>query len=180
MANAFQDQLLKAGLVDGKKVKKAKKDNYNQVKKQGKKSPVVEAESKQLAKKAMAEKVERDRELNRQKKEAADKKAVLAQIRQLISMNAQPKNDGELAYNFSDNGVVKKLYVSEQTQRMIVNGRLTIVKLDESYELVPTAVADKISQRDESYLILRNEQQEQIEDEDDPYADYKIPDDLMW
>lgn len=179
MANAFQDQLLKAGLVDGKKVKKAKKDKYNKTKQQGKKA-VVEDESKLLAKKAMAEKAERDRELNRQKKEEADKKAVVAQIRQLITMNAQSKDDGELAYNFSDDGVVKKLYVSEQTQKQIVNGRLTIVKLDQSYELVPTAVADKISQRDDSYLILRNEQQEQIEDEDDLYADYKIPDDLMW
>ena len=179
MANAFQDQLRKAGLVDEKKVKKAKKEKYQQAKKQGK-NAVVEDEAKLLAKKAMEEKAARDRELNRQKKEEADKKAVVAQIRQLITMNAQPRDDGELAYNFSDAGVVKKLYVSEQTQRMIVNGRLTIVKLDESYELVPTAVADKIAQRDDSYLILRNEQQEQSVDEDDPYADYQIPDDLMW
>ncbi|MDH5359109.1 MAG: DUF2058 domain-containing protein [Gammaproteobacteria bacterium] len=179
MANAFQDQLRKAGLVDEKKVKKAKKEKYQQSKKQGK-NAVVEDEAKRLAKQAMEEKAARDRELNRQKKEEADKKAVVAQIRQLITMNARPKDDGDLAYNFSDAGVVKKLYVSEQTQRMIVNGRLTIVKLDETYELVPTAVADKIAQRDDSYLILRNEQQEQSVDEDDPYADYQIPDDLMW
>lgn len=179
MANAFQDQLRKAGLVDEKKVKKAKKEKYQQSKKQGK-NAVVEDEAKLLARKAMEEKAARDRELNRQKKEEADKKAVVAQIRQLITMNALSKDDGELAYNFSDAGVVKKLYVNEQTQRLIVNGRLTIVKLDDSYELVPTAVADKIAQRDDTYLILRNEQQEQSIDEDDPYADYQIPDDLMW
>ena len=179
MANAFQDQLLKAGLVDDKKLKKVKKDSYKKTKQQGKNSVVVD-ENKQLAKKAMAEKAERDRELNLQKKAEADKKAAVAQIRQLITMNAQSKDDGDVVYNFSDAGVVKKLYVSEQTQRMIVNGRLAIVKLDAAYELVPVAVADKIAQRDDSYLVVRNDHQEQVEDEDDPYADYKIPDDLMW
>lgn len=71
-------------------------------------------------------------------------------------------------------------YISQVTK-----GRLVVVLLDDSYELVPTPVADKIAQRDEAFVIYRadldtkgadgNEQ-----DEDDWYADYEIPDDLTW
>lgn len=179
MGNAFQDQLLKAGLVDKKKVKQAKKDQYKKTKQQGNKT-TAEDKSTQLAKQAMAEKIERDRELNRQKKEEAERKAIQAQIRQLISSNAIAEQDGEIAYNFTDDGVVKKLYVDDATQRQIINGRLSIVRLDDSYKLVPTVVADKIAQRDASYLVLQNDQTSTELDEDDPYADYKIPDDLMW
>jgi len=102
-----------------------------------------------------------------------------AQVRQLIEVNRLPKGEGDIAYNFTDEGKVKRLYVSEQMQRQLGLGRLAVVKLDEQYELVPTAVAEKIRQRDESCVILCNEP-EQHSDEDDPYADYQIPDDLMW
>ena len=60
------------------------------------------------------------------------------------------------------------------------SGRLAIAKLDERYELVPMAVAEKIKQRDEQCIILREHNEKQEVDENDPYADYQIPDDLMW
>jgi uncharacterized protein YaiL (DUF2058 family) len=62
-------------------------------------------------------------------------------------------------------------------------GQIAIVKLGELYELVPTAVAEKIKQRDEGLVVMLSENTsvstDQV-DEDDPYADFKIPDDLMW
>ncbi len=46
---------------------------------------------------------------------------------------------------------------------------------------MPAGVAEKIRQRDESVILLLNTRSaaEQVE-EDDPYADFQIPDDLMW
>jgi uncharacterized protein YaiL (DUF2058 family) len=72
--------------------------------------------------------------------------------------------------------------VNAQMQAHLANGKLAIVKLGESYELVPGPVAEKVGQRDPGAVILRNQvSATAIEDaEDDPYADYKIPDDLMW
>jgi uncharacterized protein YaiL (DUF2058 family) len=58
-------------------------------------------------------------------------------------------------------------------------GQLAIVALNESYELVPNIVADRILARDPQWFISRNDKEE-VEDEDDPYKDYKIPDDLIW
>jgi len=41
-------------------------------------------------------------------------------------------------------------------------------------------VAEKIKQRDPVSVILCEPGTQQQVDENDPYTDYKIPDDLMW
>jgi len=41
-------------------------------------------------------------------------------------------------------------------------------------------VAEKIRQRDQESFIYIAENASQEVEEDDPYADYQIPDDLMW
>lgn len=179
--SSLQDQLLKAGLVDEKKAKKVKKDKRKATKQQHKSKTVAVDETKAAAAQARAEKAERDRRLNEERKADAERKAIAAQIKQLIEMNRQPKGTSgkdEVAYNFTDGKQIKKIYVSEEVQGLLTRGRLAIVKLGEGYELVPSPVAEKISQRDESYVISQAVAQEV--DEDDPYADYQIPDDLMW
>ncbi len=57
---------------------------------------------------------------------------------------------------------------------------MAITKWKQKYHVVAVAVADKISQRDSSYIILLNKPQDDIKEIDDEYADYEIPDDLMW
>ena len=87
-----------------------------------------------------------------------------------------------MVYNFTDANVIKRLHITEQVQQHLVSGRLAIIKLGEGYELVPTPVAEKIKQRDEQCIVqcevVANEADGPIEG--DPYADYEIPDDLMW
>lgn len=175
---SLQDQLLKAGLVDEKKANKAKKAKHQQAKKKQKNKIETVDEAKLAAERAQAEKVERDRQLNLQRKAEAERKALAAQVRQLIEMNRQPA-DGDIAYSFTDGSLVKNLYVTETQQRQLSNGRLCIVKLDEGYELIPTSVAEKIRQRDETTQILSNQPTE-TPDEEDPYAEFQVPDDLMW
>lgn len=175
---SLQDQLLKAGLIDQKKASKVKKTKHQQTKKKQKNKVETVDEAKLAAQRSQAEKVERDRQLNQQRKEEAERKAVGAQVRQLIEMNRQP-TDGDIAYSFTDGALVKKLYVTETQQKQLSNGRLCIVKLDQGYELIPTLVAEKVQQRDDSTLILSNQPTE-TPDEDDPYADFQVPDDLMW
>ncbi|MBS5195373.1 MAG: DUF2058 family protein, partial [Morganella morganii] len=48
------------------------------------------------------------------------------------------------------------------------------------YAIIPAVVADKITQRDAESIVLNNALAQDEADEDDPYADFKIPDDLMW
>jgi len=176
MGNSLLDQLKKSGLVDEKKANKAQKAKHKQAKKQ-RQNRAIDEDKLQLQQQQI-EKVKRDRELNLQRKREADKRAIQAQIRQLIELNQVIDYDGDIAYNFTDNNIIKSIYLSEQVHRQLNRGQLAIVKLGHNYKLVPTAVAEKISQRDEETIIQCNKPQQ--ESEDDDYADYKVPDDLMW
>jgi uncharacterized protein YaiL (DUF2058 family) len=176
---SLKDQLLKAGLIDQKKAKKADVHKHKQLKQKQKNKIETVDEAKVAAAQAQAEKVERDRQLNQQLKAEAGRKAAGAQIRQLIEMNRQRINAGDIAYSFTDGTLVKRIHVTALQQKQLSNGRLCIVKLDGEYQLIPSLVAEKILQRDETTPILSNQPTE-IPDEDDPYADFQVPDDLMW
>lgn len=181
MGNSLFEQLKKTGLVDKSKAQKVKHSQYKEKKQKTKKGSADQPdETKLLAQKALAEKVERDRLLNLQKKEEAERKAIAAQIKQLIESNRVEDRDGDIVYNFTDANVVKHLYVSEQAHTHLMSGRLAIAKLGEGYELVPMPVAEKIQQRDAQCIIISDHRAEPEQDGDDLYADYKIPDDLMW
>jgi len=181
MGNSLFEQLKKTGLVDDKKAKQAKHKQYKNKKQKSRKgTPAPADEATLLAQKTHAEKVERDRQLNQAKKEEAEQKAIAAQIKQLIETNRIDDGGGDVVYNFTDANVVKRLYISQQTHAHLIAGRLAIARLGDDYELVPVPVAEKIRQRDEQCIILCEPSAEDGLSEDDPYADYKIPDDLMW
>lgn len=97
MGNSLIDQLKKTGLVNKTKAHKAKHDQYKNKKQKSKKGAAVQLdESKLLAQKAQAEKVERDRQINKKQKEEAERKAIAAQIVQLIESNRVEDRDGEI------------------------------------------------------------------------------------
>jgi uncharacterized protein YaiL (DUF2058 family) len=178
MGNAFQDQFLKAGLVDEKKVKQAQKEQHR-AKKQGKHQPPVNT-TREASARAKAEQVARDKELNRQRQEAAQQKALAAQVRQMILTSRLDREDGDSPYHFTDDGRVKQLYVTEAQRGQLGRGQLAIATLDGRYELIPKAVAEKIRQRDPARIILLVEAATPADQPDDPYADFKVPDDLIW
>lgn len=172
---SLKDQLMKAGLTNAKKVRAAEHE-----KRQMAKDPNAETADK-LAARAQAEKAERDRELNRQQQEEKEKRAVKAQVRQLIETHRIPREGGDVPYQFTDDKKIKKLYVKPAQQAQLASGQIAVVRLGEGYELVPTVVAEKVRQRDEAAVVLLNARKvATAADEEDPYAAYQIPDDLMW
>lgn len=186
---SLKDQLLKAGLIDQSKAEKAERDQRKQAhqktaqaqKKAKKTGEVIVDEAKELADKARQEQAERSRELNRQQREQADKKAIQAQIRQLVEMNRIDRKQGDLAYQFADGNKIKKIYLTAKLQDQLAYGVIALVKSGDSYELVPKVVAEKIAQRDAALILVQNPgSTQQATTEEDPYADYQIPDDLMW
>lgn len=179
---SLKDQLLKAGLIDTKKVKQAEKDKRKETNIARRAPEPVVDEVKQKVELDRAEKAERDRELNRQRVQELEQKAIAAQIKQLTENHRQPKDAGQDAveYNFTDGKLIKKIRVSPKVQQQIIRGLLAVVKLGEGYELVPRIVADKIIQRDASAVVVVNTKSAEKDNDDDPYKDYVIPDDLMW
>lgn len=180
MGNSLQDQLLKSGLIDAKQAKKAKagKAPPKRGKKKGKAAPPL-SESAQAAKQALAEKAARDRELEAQRKADADRKALAAQVKQIVKQHRVDRDGADIDYHFTDDNKVRKLAVTAAVQAAIIKGRLDIVRVGDRYDVVPADIADKIRQRDASAVMARNAA-EKAADPDDPYADYQVPDDLMW
>ncbi|MFV0575420.1 MAG: DUF2058 domain-containing protein [Vibrio sp.] len=168
----LQEQMLKAGLVSNKKLEKAKKSS--------KKSRVQAREAREAVEANKKAQQERDKALSEQQKQETLSKELKAQVKQLIEMNRINIADGDIGYNFTDGSLVKKIYVDKPTQDQLTKGRLAIARFAESYVVIPAAVADKIAQRDDETIVLNNVVSVEEQDEDDPYADFVVPDDLMW
>ncbi len=176
---SLQEQLLKAGLADEKKVRAIRQEKRKQRKQQPKGAvPVNEAEER--ARKAREEKAERDRQLNLQRQREAEKKAIQAQIRQLVATNRLDRSRGETAYQFVHDKKIKKIFVDDTMVDQLSRGRLAIVCVDDEYELVAEGVARKIMERDASAVVVLHDRHQDDSGDDDPYAGYEIPDDLMW
>jgi len=179
MANSFGDQFLKAGLVNKTRLNEAKKSKSKQDKLKHKQKIDVVDEAAEAARQAAAGKAARDRELNRRQKEELERKAVQAQVRQLIELNRLPRSDGEVGYNFQDGAAIRKIFVPEDIRDKLARGLLAIVRFDDGYEVIPSVVAEKIMQRD-AVCIVSHAADRKESGEDDSYADYQVPDDLMW
>lgn len=179
MANSFGDQFLKAGLVNKTQLSKAQKSKAKQQNLKQKQKIEAVDEAAAAARQAAADKAARDRELNRQQQQHAECKAVQAQVRQLIELNRLPREGGETGYNFQDGSLIKKIFVTEEVHAKLGRGLLAIVRYDSGYEVIPAVVAEKIKLRDDTCIVSHAETQLES-GADDPYADYKVPDDLMW
>lgn len=179
MANSFGDQFLKAGLVNKSQIDQAKKAKSKQQKLKQKQKVEVVDEAAIAARQDAEARAARDRELNRQRKEEAERRAVQAQIRQLIELNRLPREEGDIGYNFQDGAAIRKIHVTPPVHDKLSRGLLAIVRLDERYEIIPAVVAEKIMLRDAGCIVSHAAACPEA-GEDDAYADYKVPDDLMW
>jgi len=81
---SLQDQLLKSGLVTGAQAKNVKSDRLKQARQQRNNNSITVDEARELALKAQAEKMARDRELNQRRMQQEEQKQIAAQIKQLI------------------------------------------------------------------------------------------------
>lgn len=174
----LQEQMLKAGLVTSKKMAK--------VQRTAKKSRVQAREAREAVEENKKAQLERDRQLSEQHKQEVQSKEFKAQVKQLIEMNKIDISRGDIGFNFTDNNLIKQVVVDKMTQTQLISGRLAIARLaiensdNNEYVIIPASVADKIMQRDADSIVLNNALSQEEQDEDDPYADFKIPDDLMW
>lgn len=179
MGNSLQDQLLKAGLINEQKLKQSRSSKHKTTKKTGRRPSPEEQAARQAAQRAQAEKIARDRELNRQRQEEITLRAAENEIRQLIHRHRVIRDGGDIAFNFSDGGALKRIYVNKDQQAKLVSGQLAIVRQDAFYELIAAEVVERVRERDPSLVLVFNQTPEE-QHGDDPYADYQVPDDLMW
>jgi len=172
-------------------------------KQKGKGKEAELSEAQLAARQAQEEKLQRDQALNEQRKQEADKKAIAAQVTQMIQHYKVSRKGGEVEYHFTDTSKVKKILVPQSAYDEIVRGRLCIARVNDSYELIPKPVAEKIQERDTDTIVVSNEKpnktnasatqanteqgsdkgnnnESSVQSDDDYYAQFEIPDDLTW
>jgi hypothetical protein len=181
---SLQEQLLKAGLSTKQKARQANTDNR---KKNKKKRSGVAVESslqeqiKQDRIQIQQDKVNKDNALNAKKQQMLAEKENKLRISQILSHHQITDVHGEIEYNYTVNTKVKKLYLNAVTHKALINGRLALCGQDEKSYIVTSETAAKLAELDANVLLLQNEKRvESTDPDEDPYADFQIPDDLMW
>jgi uncharacterized protein YaiL (DUF2058 family) len=173
--------LLKAGVVSAKQFKQAKASKA----KRNKQNAANKRESNPLRQEAqhkVAEKRQRDRALNLRVEEEKKQRVTAAQVRSLIQENKVAEDSEGQPFHFEHEGNIKSLFVSEAVRKDLADGRLAIAKSKARYRVVPESTAEKIKSLDPSSLVLFGKSKNSSEKEtlDPAYADYIVPDDLVW
>lgn len=180
MANPFQEQLLKAGLVSKQKVQNAKTQ-----KRRDRKAKVDDGSAALKAQIAdqKRQQAEKDKALNEQRfAEATEKGQVRGLITEFKRLAIATPRDAEIKFNYTLGTKIYSLYVNDKLQNQLLNGQLGIVRHEEVSYLVPHKLAERVQLLvpDWCGYLWQQDDNQQVVEEDDPYADYVIPDDLMW
>lgn len=183
MRNPLQDQLLKAGLVKKSKVAEVVREQARQRKGKGKDGTVDQAaDTAAQAQRQRVEKAERDRELAARRNAQARATEVRTQVQQIVASH-RVAHEGDIAYRFLDGDVIRQLWVDAGTRSQLARGSLVVVREGEGHALVPRAAADRIRERDASFIVLdhANGATPAPDGNEDPhYAKFQVPDDLIW
>ncbi len=140
-----------------------------------------------------------------QQKEVQAQIRQMIKMNAIQKLDKKAAEDSELTYNFTDNNKIKTMLVSAENHTLISRGIIAIAKIAKTvnaedsdqeqadYFLIPAQAARKISERDNESIVLLNNYESKnkaskdkandrdtTKDEDDPYADFEVPDDLMW
>lgn len=176
---SLQEQLLKSGLASTAQARAAKTEKNKQSQMQRKNNLEVTNEAQEAARLAKLEQIAKDQALNQQRLQQEQQKQLLAQVKQLIEQNRLTDTNGDEPYHFTDDNKIKTLYIDKATRDKLSAGKYAIIKHDSQYHIITADSAEKIKERQpEAVLVLNNHHQPPTQD--DPYAAYQVPDDLMW
>jgi len=157
MGLSIQEQLLKAGLVDKKQVKKA--DHEKRVKNQKKRKGRISSDEgeKQRLRQQQAEQAKQDRQLNIERNQQAQRKAELAAVQQLIATNCSPVEEGNASYHYVVDGKIKKLSLEQEIADKLSQGRVGLAMYNGEPVLIPVETVTKVLQRNEDSILAYND-----------------------
>ena len=188
MSMSLRDQLIAAGLGTKKQAKEATQGKRPPSRHQ---PPPPVSPEKLAANKAQAAKNARDQELNRRQQEKAAAKARRAEVKQLIEQHRLPPVESEEYFNFADGNRLARLAVTPAMREQLIKGTIVIVRYEGHYAAVPQDAAARIRERDEFAVVTQGPPEAAVSkgepgskapvaDQDDPYKDFVVPDDLVW
>jgi len=181
--NALQEQLLKAGLAKKSQASAAARE---QAKARQGKAPDASAEIQREAERARQEKVERDRAIAAERNAQLRAGELKAQARQIIQAHAVP-HVGDSEYRFSEGSTIRTLYIDAHLRKALSAGALVIVAHGEGFAVLPRAAAEKVRERTPDAIVVDHGRAGDTSvastgnaEDDAYYAQFQIPDDLVW
>ncbi|QTR50489.1 DUF2058 family protein [Candidatus Thiothrix anitrata] len=183
MANSFQEQLLKAGLVTQEQIEKANQPKPKPVEKtpnknrntakprpnpvprpqtnpqpvKAAKPPKSQSDLEQFYKeRAQLERNEREETERLARERAARKKQTREQVHALIQGHVQNVDDAEIRYNFVVGDNIKYVYVTEAQQQALADGTLAITFLEGKRCLISSEIAAQLLVLDPGKLVILN------------------------
>ncbi len=180
MANSLQEQLLKAGLVSEAQLNRSKKQEHRSKKRSGKRNQPSDARVQ--AKQQRQHKAEQDRALNAKREAEQKQKELRLQVRELVLSNAQSLEGADVPYNVVKKGRIRRIYVTADQRTQLADGKLAVTTAKGRHHVIPLGTAQRIRELLPEYFVFVASADEAAEpaSEDDPYAEFKVPDDLMW
>lgn len=177
---SLQDQLLKAGLTTAHQARVAKSEKRKQQKKNKKGATSDPSDLQKHIEQTKLEQQKRAQELNEAKLAELKDREQVARARQILKHHNQDEIKGDSVFNFAYDGKIKELEVNEVTRKALAKGRLAICVLEGQFYVLADEPARKIAEIDEAYIVVHAINDDDKPAEDDPYAGYEVPDDLMW
>ena len=150
---------------------------------QPKKQRNAPTEQEIAARQSALAKSARDTELNRKRNEKADRRARHAEIRQLVAQHRIPKIEGDEFFSFVDGKKIRRIFADAATRERLMRGEVAIVRCEGRYDLVPAEIAVRIRDRDSRVVIAATGDASKADSASVPdagYAQFVVPDDLMW
>lgn len=180
MADSMRDQLLKAGFStptpepttrsDKKKVRKPSRGRGTGTKSQAGRPPAQQTQARK-ASHGSGNTSAADAETTR-------RKVLKAQIKALIEKELVEKYSGESVYRYVLGTRIRELHVTPEIHRQLVDGVLSVTRLNGNTCIVPAATVEAIRQINPDWAIMKpaSDASSNIEG----YEQFQVPDDLQW
>ncbi|HFE36892.1 MAG TPA: DUF2058 domain-containing protein [Gammaproteobacteria bacterium] len=167
MKGSLQEQLLKSGLISEERLNDVKKTAKKNHRKKKRSSPEKPKQPAQPIKPAAPADIKKQKELR-------------ADVKKLLRSHKLNDKSGEIAYNYTLNNQVKRFFVTENQQKALINGSLAIANWNGISYLINTEIVKELRALYPKIDICVVEHTNAEVDQNDPYAEYVIPDDMKW
>jgi uncharacterized protein YaiL (DUF2058 family) len=179
---SLQEQLMNSGLINKQKAQQAQTEKRRQSKQKKKKGTVIATDIQRAVQEKAELQKQKDLEKNQLTQEALAIRAAHGKLIQMIAQHCEKNYQGELDYHFTYDNKVKRIAVTSEIKQGLIKGHFAICVLNEEFYLINKEAAQKLRDIDQSVLVALHDQTDVSlqDDNDDPYAEFAVPDDLMW
>jgi uncharacterized protein YaiL (DUF2058 family) len=178
---SLQDQLMKLGLTNAQKVKQAKTEKSRKAKQKKKKGTVEVSDVQVSINQQKAQQYQKDLLKNKATQCDLEARSDHGKLLQMIAQHSEKDYQGEIDHHFIYDGKIKRIAVNDKTQKNLVNGQLAICVLNGKFYLINKEASEQLIKIDETVLVALHEKVDVSQvSEDDPYAEFSVPDDLIW